>query len=73
MFCAWCSHGIAHSSYFLKLSGRLVQQGWVGLDELSSQAMIPFVVFQDHGWLQVAAPLISRVHGQPIHRTSATV
>jgi len=56
-----------------QVAGNRVQQGRIGLEEVGSQVVIPYVLFWDHAWLQVVALFKSRVCGQPIHRASATV
>jgi len=69
----WCSHGIAKSTHFRQVAGNRVQQGRIGLEEVGSQVVIPYVLFWDHVLLQVVDLFKSRVCGQPIHRASATV
>jgi hypothetical protein len=67
------SHGIAQSAHFRQVAGSRVQQGRIGLEEVGSQVVIPYVLVLGLAWLQVVALFKSRVCGQPIHRASATV
>jgi len=50
-----CSQGIAQPAHFRQVAGHRVQQGWIELEEVGSQVVIPYVIFWDHAWLPVVA------------------
>jgi len=39
------SHGTAQSAHFRQVAGNRVQQGRIGLQEVGSQMVIPYVLF----------------------------
>jgi len=39
-----CSHGIAQSTHSRQAAGNRVQQGRIGLEEVGSQVVIPYVL-----------------------------
>jgi len=51
----------------------LLQQGWLELDEMSSQTFMSYVLSQDDGRLQVVDLFIFLVCVQPARKTFATV